>query len=183
MYYRKWMDRMMIIDADWPFSLGWKIGFVTCNKHFGLAPNTMTSSKLNKATNRDGVDDGGDHGFSALAATWEKNRTALITVFYKGDNMIRFNELIAHEASHIVDGILKRCYIKKIDTEVRAYLLDWIVGRILRVTKLKYPNKKLLSKITPIKDKKKKNKKKNKKKSKKNGNSNYNKGVLSCRKI
>lgn len=150
MYFNKWMNEKVVIQPDWPFSLGWRIGFVTCNKNFGIKSHMMKQSKLNKAVSKSNKNDA-THGYSALASSWGKQRFALITVFYKGDSIIRFIELVTHEASHIVDGILERVQIEVVDTEVRAYLLDWIVGKILQHTKLKKTDKDKYLKITKLK--------------------------------
>lgn len=44
---------------------------------------------------------------------------------------LRFLELLVHEVSHAVDRIFSLCGIKKVDTEVRAYHMDWIFGKML----------------------------------------------------
>lgn len=40
-------------------------------------------------------------------------------------------ELVVHEVSHAVDDMFKRTFVKNVDTEVRAYTNDWIVGEVL----------------------------------------------------
>jgi hypothetical protein len=46
------------------------------------------------------------------------------------DNPIRAIELIAHEATHMVDEIFRQTKIELIDTELRAYVTDHIVGKL-----------------------------------------------------
>lgn len=73
----------------------------------------------------------------ALHVVWDDLRIAVIFVRNaksdKGHDLPigRLIELVVHEASHFVDGLFTRCQLAQVDTELRAYYLDWIVGKIL----------------------------------------------------
>lgn len=60
-------------------------------------------------------------------------RVAAIFVTPQGDiTKRRFIEVLTHEASHCVDGFLRRAHVAKVDTEVRAYHLDWMIGKLIQ---------------------------------------------------
>lgn len=43
---------------------------------------------------------------------------------------VRFIELATHECSHAVDYFFETCDLERPCTELRAYYLDWIVGKL-----------------------------------------------------
>lgn len=127
MLYKKWLDKKDVIGKDWPLSLGSVIKFASTNKNFVNKKFTVSKKKmalaLEKGKNAEG-----------MAAYWANENIYVIAINYNGKSAVRFIELVTHEVSHIIDYILKNCVIKNVDTELRAYLQDWITGKILHNT-------------------------------------------------
>jgi hypothetical protein len=119
------MNNKGIIDSDWPLSLGWRIKFCSTNKHFTESKFLVSKKKMTKSL-------GSNHSSEGMAACWNESRVRMIAINYNDNSFVRFMELINHEISHIVDYILADASIEKIDTELRAYLHDWILGHIMR---------------------------------------------------
>jgi predicted SprT family Zn-dependent metalloprotease len=126
MYYKTWLDNKTIIDGDWPLSVGWQIKFCSINKLFTEKKYSINRSQMREAL-------GSNKDCEGMAAYWNKSRIYTIAINYDGNSFARFNELINHEISHIVDYIFQHASIKLIDTELRAYIHDWILGKVFHL--------------------------------------------------
>lgn len=51
--------------------------------------------------------------------------------------------VIIHEVSHLVDFILKNAYVKEVDTEIRAYLMDYYTEQIFYMMEFSFPTSSL----------------------------------------
>lgn len=155
MYYRDWLESKIVVDSDWPLSLGWKIAFYSTNKYFVGKKFSVSKKAVNEA-----VEHKKDiKGVEGIAMGWDHKRIRAIAIFYQGKSSIRFIELVSHEVSHIIDHIIESACMKVVDTELRAYLMDWIVGKILMNTNINNTTKKGYDLPNCIKKKSKKNKK------------------------
>lgn len=132
MFYRDWLEDKIVVGADWPLSLGWKIAFYSSNEHF-VGKKFFVPTKLINGAVKHKKDIKGVEG---MAMAWNHKRIRAIAIFYKGKSSVRFIELISHEVSHVIDHIIEDAAIKVVDTELRAYLMDWIVGKILARTNI-----------------------------------------------
>lgn len=169
MYYRDWLDNKIVVGTDWPLSLGWKITFTSCNKNFVNKTHYVSKKKINEAFGKEGKLR--NKGIEGYACTWDQKRVRAILILYKGKSSVRFIELLSHEISHVIDYIFIDTHIKVIDTELRAYLMDWLMGKFIMATNLNNKTKKgykLEGKLIPFnKGKKHKPKSKSKNKGKK----------------
>lgn len=67
-------------------------------------------------------------------SVFSKDRKLVICISERGIPFSRFIELVVHECTHLVDAMFERCCLNNIDTELRAYYLDWFVGNLLEQT-------------------------------------------------
>lgn len=132
MFERDWFKDKTIIGPDWPLSLGWKIMFSTTNTHFVDKKFVVKKEEMEDALDNNATCEG-------MYAGWTDSKMRMIAINYNENNMVRFTELVVHEVSHLVDHVLADACIVKIDTELRAYLNDWVVGKIL--SKIDYSTK------------------------------------------
>lgn len=122
-----------VISTNHPISLGWSVKLCTDGK---LAKSKFRSKR----------------GYKYLCKHFERSRGMHITfpvsrevviyinTHYHADKKLsisksRLVELVTHEISHAVDFFFERASVKKIDTEFRAYHLDWMVGETIRCFK------------------------------------------------
>jgi hypothetical protein len=111
---------MIIPYADTPLSQGADIMLLTYSRCF--------SSRYH-CTQEDVDVIVAHHGDSeAMYLFFPDTKTHVIWISSAVTNPIRTIELIAHETTHMVDEIFKQTKIKLIDTELRAYLTDHVVG-------------------------------------------------------
>jgi Zn-dependent peptidase ImmA (M78 family) len=65
---------------------------------------------------------------------WTNERTMVI--FLNSDlSDTRFLSILVHELSHLVDHMLENAFVKVVDTELRAYLIDHVFEMCLYRTK------------------------------------------------
>lgn len=113
----------LIADVDHPLSLGYRICLLT-DSAFAAASSRASAQLMREVM--------GDLMSKGLHATWGGSRRMVVIVIQgSGLPPLRLVELIVHEISHCVDAIFDRCEIGKVDTEVRAYMNDWLVGKTL----------------------------------------------------
>lgn len=113
----------LIADTDHPLSLGYRIYLLT-DSAFALDSSRATSNLMSATL--------GDLRCEGLHATWGGTRRMVVIVIHGAAlRPLRIVELLVHEISHCVDAMLDRCEVKEVDTEIRAYLNDWLVGKAL----------------------------------------------------
>lgn len=132
-FKKNWLGEFKNQKIDYkntPFSLGYDIYFISNSKH--LSDEARVSSEAL----RHHV--GSSFKGQGLASSYKKHSVYCIAIIDKRGNMdiIRLIEVLTHEASHIVDYIIENCAIRNVDTEVRSYILDHIVGLCLRKLKI-----------------------------------------------
>lgn len=132
-FKKQWLkefEKQIISYKNTPFSLGYDICFLSNFRH--ISDEARVTSEVLK-----------HHlGFTfkgqGFASSYKKHQVYCIAIVDgKGDmDLIRFIEVLVHEASHVVDYIIENCAIQNVDTEVRAYLLDHIVGLCMKQVKI-----------------------------------------------
>lgn len=83
-----------------------------------------------------------------LNAQWPKGSAACTNEVWNGIVFVMFDkrqfsaEIVAHEAVHVVNMMFEFLGIKldPVNDEPQAYLSGWIVGEIIRISKLKDKN-------------------------------------------
>lgn len=116
--------RQVAITADHPLSNGYSIHLFTNSVHahenVRIPHDELMSYKGESCSN-------------AMFSTYNNLRLYTITIDSRDQSMLRNIELVTHETSHLVDAMFKRCAfdMNALDTELRAYYLDWMVGKLL----------------------------------------------------
>lgn len=115
----------VVASADFPLSLGSSVHL--CTNH----PLVFTESE---ATNKQ-LAVFADDSYSGFCAFWPEHRKYVIYINAKEGtkyiSTIRVIELVAHEVTHLVDSLLGEAGVENVDTEIRAYYTDWLVGKVL----------------------------------------------------
>lgn len=125
MFLRDVMKNQVVIDTDWALSLGYKLSFSAVGSKF--------INKQYRISKAEAIQTYGKRvRYQAMAAKWDNQRWYHILVSDYEKSPIRFIELVTHEVSHVVDYYFDNAGITQVDTELRAYTIDWIVGSILR---------------------------------------------------
>lgn len=137
-FKKKWLDEFnnqKIEYKNTPFSLGYNIYLISNSSH--LQDEFRVSTEVLR--HHVGLSFKGQ----GLASSYRKHRVYSIAIIDRNGKMdlVRFIEVLTHEASHVVDYIIENCAIKNVDTEVRSYILDHIVGLCLRKLKIAGNNK------------------------------------------
>lgn len=134
-FKKKWLDQFKNQKIEYkntPFSLGYDIFFMSNSYHV----SDDARLPLDAIKHHVGLSFKGQ-GF---ASSYDRHKVYCIAIIddETGDEMdlIRFIEVLTHEASHVVDYIIENCVISTVDTEVRSYILDHIVGLCLRKLKI-----------------------------------------------
>lgn len=115
-----------IVTADHALSLGYVIKVVSNSPHASRKIR-VSCKKMDFLLGKSKVSQG-------MHAVWDNRKLIVIAINYPGDHdwsKHRVIELITHEVSHAVDGFFERAHINRVDTELRAYYIDWIVGKTL----------------------------------------------------
>lgn len=114
------------VDSDHGLSLGYRLKVVSTSPYadssIRIAQHEM-DALLNDQI-----------GCEGLCATWPERRLTVLAINFsetKDWAVKRIIELIVHEVSHFVDETFERAHISTVDTELRAYYNDWIVGKVL----------------------------------------------------
>jgi len=111
-----------VISNDHPLSQGQQVKLVTNSRFF---PELKLSDK-------DFREYTGEMGYAeACHNVYYSHKITTITIEGANQTKVRIIELIVHEVSHMIDEWFDRCVLKNVDTELRAYYLDWAVGKIL----------------------------------------------------
>lgn len=128
MYYDKCFDSLpMIQSSDHALSAGYNVYLMTNDKRV---------SKRARATKEQWACFAKHYPTSkGLHAAWSYNRRVIIVIdgleHGKQVPMSRICGLLAHEISHHIDDMITQCSIKTMDTEIRAYYMDFILEKAL----------------------------------------------------
>lgn len=117
------------VSSDHPLSLGFNL-FVATDHPLARRvirwPKKELQALLGSGKNAEG-----------LHAVWDTHRVRLVAINAGPCSKVRLVELIVHEVSHVVDDMFRHAVVSpRVDTEIRAYYNDWIVGKILQNFKL-----------------------------------------------
>lgn len=120
----------IVMNSDFALSLGYSIRLLSDHPFFG--PNVSDLSFFDEIYP-------GWISVEGLHLVHASQRT--ITVLIRnakgpeGQNLPvgRVIEVLVHEVSHLVDGLFERTCIHTVDTELRAYYQDWLVGKFLHL--------------------------------------------------
>lgn len=115
--------RVATIDTDHPLSLGWKVVVISNSKLAGPRI-AISDEELDEYL-------GDSRNCCGMHAVYDSFRTTVITVKGKDEHLLRVIELVVHEVSHAVDAMFERAHVELVDTELRAYYNDWMVGKIM----------------------------------------------------
>lgn len=128
-FNRQWVSHnQCAANGDWPLSLGYRVYLLSDHplvreKH-RMTPENFARLEVPSFGN-------------AWHVVWDVPQVVGIVIPARDNcDMIRFIELVVHEVSHAVDGFLERSFVAQVDTELRAYMNDWMVGKILSMTAL-----------------------------------------------
>lgn len=116
-----------VVGADHALSLGYELKVATTSPYG--SKNIRVSGKDMRHIMK-----GGRPDVKGAHAVFFAKRRVLIVINFSSTkkwSKKRVMELIVHEVSHAVDGYLDRAALTCVDTELRAYLNDWIVGKVL----------------------------------------------------
>lgn len=121
----KLAKRKPVLTSDHPLSIGRRLIVVSTSKYskksVKISRNKMSQYlAFHKAETCDG-----------LHAEWDDCRTTIIAVNISHDNPARLVQVVVHEVSHFVDAMFASTSLVLVDTELRAYYLDWVVGKVL----------------------------------------------------
>lgn len=122
-------DLPIVQDSDHPLSLGYKIRLCTDDPR---VKRKYRASDAALATFR-------SHKCAAMHVSWKQNRTVVIYLrahekLHGETRLIRISRvaaLLAHEVSHMVDAMFENAHIESIDTELRAYHIDFFVEKLM----------------------------------------------------
>lgn len=115
----------VVLSTDHPLSLGFRLKMATHSPHARKA-NRLSARRM--AKHMDGSKAEGMH------AVWNERKLIVISINFVDVSIgskLRIIELVTHEVSHAVDGFFERAHLRKIDTELRAYYNDFIVGKVM----------------------------------------------------
>lgn len=127
-----WNDDVManakvLASTDHPLSLGYTIFLIT-NSTLACEEDRATEEMWKHLHQEESPTSG-------MHAVWDNRKIIAVVINgFERDRPVpmgRIVELITHEVSHLVDGMFERAHVSKIDTEVRAYYTDWLVGKAL----------------------------------------------------
>lgn len=115
-----------VVSSDHPLSLGYSLVLFTqsryCKEEYRSSENEISTH----------FEDENLDQYEGMASGFPEPRVYAIFIADSDDiSYVRFHELLTHELSHIVDYIFENCCIANIDTELRAYYLDYLLGKVL----------------------------------------------------
>jgi len=116
-----------VVDSDHPLSLGYRVILVSDSNL------VRPEYRLSRADYLEYV---GAARYEGCHNVYNNSRIVTITISGSSASgeplaLLRLVELVVHEVSHLVDAMFERASLVTIDTELRAYYMDWIVGKIL----------------------------------------------------
>lgn len=122
-------DLPVVQNEDHPLSLGYNLRLCTDDPR---VKRKYRASDAALATFR-------SHRSAGMHASWTQNRTIVIYVrahekIHGETRLIRISRvaaLLAHEVSHMVDAMFENTHIERIDTELRAYHIDFLVEKLM----------------------------------------------------
>lgn len=122
--WRELFSKAKIDYRDTPFSLGYDILFVSNNKL--VKPRFRTTYKSVKTFVNNSK-------ATTFYASFDDEQMKLHTIYLSPaeKDKTRIIELLAHEVSHMVDHILLLTNIQIVDTKVRSYIWDHILGKLV----------------------------------------------------
>lgn len=127
-----WHDRFketLLIDGDHPLSLGYRLYVITNDPE-------MPKRYRAKRKTFDLFAKQVDHA-PGFFASWTQNRSDVLFINrFEGHKQVsksRLIGLVVHEVSHLVDAMFERAGIKRVDTELRSYTMDWIVEKYFQM--------------------------------------------------
>lgn len=118
----------IVVGTDHALSIGWQVRLCTTGEL--VKPEFRASEQA--------VEQFKTHypGCKGLHATWSRHKEVVLYIDTEEEDETitnsRLVELIVHEVSHCVDYMFRRANIEQVDTELRAYMNDWIVGKVIR---------------------------------------------------
>jgi len=118
----------IIVSEDHAFSQGKSLRVATTH------PLAKWPVKIDRAVMR--LAKAGDTWEGKLTHLHGSPQAKILLIDEPTGTSIRLIELVTHEVSHYVDELFAQCGIQYLHTEVRAYYMDWIVGKVLRHFKL-----------------------------------------------
>lgn len=115
----------VVIGTNHPMSLGYRLKLVStspyASKECRVSQRVM--NEILEVPNK----------FEGMHGVWDRRRLVVIAINFNSTTAWakrRIIELVVHECSHAVDDMFKRASVKNVDTEVRAYTIDWMVGEV-----------------------------------------------------
>jgi len=117
-------SRPVAIGPDHPLSRGYSVHLFT---------NSVHAADDVRIDHGELISFKGKCGANASLNRYDALNLYVITLDTRDQTFLRNIELITHESSHLLDAILKGCAfdMNSLDTELRAYYHDWIVGKLL----------------------------------------------------
>lgn len=113
-----------VLGADHPLSVGWRLKLIT------TSPYASKNARISAEEMTRFLD---GEQYEGLCLEVDELRVCVIVINHAGSDSLskrRVTELIAHECSHALDSFFNRCFLVNIDTELRAYYLDYLVGKV-----------------------------------------------------
>jgi hypothetical protein len=117
-------DLPIIIDADHPFSQGKTLRVAT------TYPDAAKTIRIDRAVMK--LARAGEVWQAKVSFIHPDQRAKVMLIDLPNRDVARLAELVSHETSHLTDEFFAQCNIQYLHTEVRAYYLDWMVGKIFR---------------------------------------------------
>lgn len=126
--WRQSFENLPLVQGpDHALSLGYKIYLCTSDKR--VARRYRASPKAVEAFT--------EIGCSAMHVAWSQNRKVIIYVAPTDGGspdgeivpLTRIVGLLAHEISHLVDHMFEVAHVDVIDTELRAYYMDFLIEK------------------------------------------------------
>lgn len=133
MYWHEEFSKFEAISADHPVSLGYRVFLLTdCTL---VSENARLTKRQTNLLHWNEPDERTEAPlYCGMHAVWDKFHAVgvFISGTYGGKSISprRFIELLTHECSHAVDFFFERAAVNVVHTEIRAYYLDWMVGKL-----------------------------------------------------
>lgn len=122
-YDESFKELPIVLGTQHAISLGYSVRLCCRSKH---VMKEFRASQRAVAAFR-------DVGTKGLHAVWNQNREVILFIEHEHEGreiaLSRILEVIVHECSHAIDAFFERAGVRDVDTEIRAYYMDWLVGR------------------------------------------------------
>lgn len=119
-----------LVDTDWPMSLGYTVHLLTDNVDAVPRHHRGEGALRSFIAREFTLSHAGSSGYSVEFS--DTQQYVILIMSTEGGVKVsdgRLVELIVHECSHIVDYVAEKTGCK-LCTETRAYMLDWLVGKV-----------------------------------------------------